>query len=380
MTHPCPLPVDWLDYLSGTGDDELATHLVGCRSCRALVASLEQEMVIPDDWSAAFAGRTDATWSEERPARAEQREFWFSAPSFTMTYHAADVASGDLITRTFSYEDVDRVLLLVVSHSDDDHINGWHDVVPVLSDIERASDTDLLIGVDHNTLGTSLRALFAHQYKVTRDQLDARVGTLTADGADLLNAALAGTVPDECWGIPLEGPDDERARLDDELEEALLRLRTPWALALGDPETVAGAPPTPAPDMPADPFGDYIATVLDFVPREWEDTADRALAAAATETPGDRVWELTAPNLHVVATLENDWDGNGDLLFRVRALQADARWSVRVVVYLHGSEHPIASEPFDLETGETVRIASPAGATTFAEEVDRLGAEVQGAH
>lgn len=366
MIHPCPLPVDWLDYLSGTGDAHLDAHLAGCESCRELVASLREDLVIPNDWSSAFADRTDATWHEERAATPSPTEFWLSSASYP---HDADVAGPDT-HHSFSHEDVDRVLLLVIGSTVSDHVGDvWHDVVPVLSDVERATDTDLMFTHDHNTLGTPWRAMFKYQCKVSRAQLDTRVGTLTYIGADLLEAALAGTAAEECWGTPLAGLEDPRAEVDEHLDDAMRRLRTPWLLAIDALEDHTDTEPS----AHARAFDE----LLEFVASEVR-SEDRALAAADTSTAGERVWELTTSGLHVIGSLRNDYDGNGDLLFDVRQLNATRTWRVRLVVYIRGDDVPLASEPFDLATGEHVRIGSP-GPPRFADEVERLAAEVAGA-
>ena len=40
----CPLPIDWLEYLEGTGSSDLALHLSECRPCQILLDRLRQEL------------------------------------------------------------------------------------------------------------------------------------------------------------------------------------------------------------------------------------------------------------------------------------------------------------------------------------------------
>ena len=84
MTRSCPLPVDWLDFLDGVGELELADHLSGCSSCQVLVNSLRHDTpaTVPADWAATFMGRTEAVWHEDRPTNPAPAEFWFSAADF----------------------------------------------------------------------------------------------------------------------------------------------------------------------------------------------------------------------------------------------------------------------------------------------------------
>ncbi|MGO8967756.1 MAG: hypothetical protein ACLQGN_30240, partial [Mycobacterium sp.] len=115
---------------------------------------------------------------------------------------------------SFSYEEVDRVLMLVLTDQTEENNFRWHDVVPVLSDVEQATETDLLIAEQESTLGGPWRALFAHQMKVAQQQLDTYVGSLSTAGMTTLLAALEGSADDSRWGIPLQGPADPRAWLD----------------------------------------------------------------------------------------------------------------------------------------------------------------------
>jgi hypothetical protein len=377
MTRSCPLPVDWLDYLDGEGEPELAEHLAGCRSCQVLVASLQAETptTVPTDWTEAFSGRTDAVWHADRPANPAPAEFWFSAPDFELDeLIAGEVKYGK--TSSFAYHDVDRVLVLVLSHPDEDHL-GWLDVVPVLSDIEAATETDFLFSAEENTLGAPWRALFAYQAKVARRQLDTRVGSLTGLGASTLFTALAGGGDDTRWGVPLQHPHDPRARLDDQLEEALKRLRTPWLLLhdADDRNEQAGddnpglqlvAPSSaPEPELSdeSEPAGVFWLAPVS------EPLHEFALAAASSPTAKKDFWAVDRGALKLAGKLDVDWQ-KGVLIFVISAASLHHARRVRLRVVAAGKEY--ASEPFVPAEDTTVPLAKD----VMKAEVEKLGAEV----
>jgi len=380
MTRSCPLPVDWLDYLDGEGEPELAEHLAGCRSCQALVASLQAHApaTVPSDWTDEFVGRTDAVWHEDRPAKPAPAEFWFSAADFELDELFVAPAKH---SKRFSYRDVDRVLVLVLSHPDEDHI-GWVDIVPVLSDVESATETDLLFSADENTLGAPWRALFAHQLKVARRQLDTRVGSLSELATRVLTAALAGDFDDRRWGVALEHPDDPRARLDEHLDEALRRLRTPWLL-LHDADELdeRRGEDNPGLEFPAnepDRWGrprDEIAH-RDLAHRNlyWlapvsEAVHEYALAAASSPRTSGSLWAVDREGVTLVGTLAVDFP-RGLLTFVITAATLQHARRVRMHVVAAGTQY--TSEPFVPAEHTTVPLAKD----VTAAEVERLGAEV----
>ena len=375
MTRTCPLPVDWLDYLDGEGKPDLTAHLASCRSCQVLVASLRAEppTTVPTDWADAFTGRTDAVWNEDRPTNPAPAEFWFSASDFELD----EVVVGETKhgkTSSFAYHGVDRVLVLVLTHPDQDHL-GWLDVVPVLSDVESATDTDLVLSSDENTLGAPWRALFAHQVKVSRGQLDTRVGSLSGVGVSTFFAALSGEVDEARWGVPLQHADDPRGRLEDELDDALKRLRTPWLLlhyaddydeesGLDNPGLRLVASATEA-DLSADtePAGIFWLAPVRERPHDF------ALAAASSPTPKRDCWAVELEPLKLVGKLDVDWQ-RGLLIFVIARARMHHAGRLRLHVIAAGKKY--ASEPFVPTQDTTVPLAEG----VMAAEVDKLGAEV----
>lgn len=367
----CPLPVDWLDHLHGEGEPEFAEHLADCQSCRVLVDALSADTAtaVPTNWGDAFARRTDANWQEVRPANPAPAEVWFSAADFEME---EPVVAHAKQARHFGYHDADRVLLLILNHTHEDHMDWW-DVVPVLSDIELATETDLVILSGENTLGTPMRALFAHQLRVARAQLDTRVGSLTESGEDALFAALSGDADEERWGIPLQHPEDPRGRLDDELEHALERLRTPWLL-LHDLNYEEPADEQ-ASEFPLD------ANLPDWgsVPRSGQsnivwlapvsESQESAFAAASTPAAKKGFWVVERKDLTLVGKVDVDWQ-SGRLVFVISTASVPHAKRLRLHVMTTGGEY--ATEPFAPAEGRTVPLATG----VITQEVVSLGAEV----
>ncbi|HTA97974.1 MAG TPA: hypothetical protein VK730_10070 [Solirubrobacteraceae bacterium] len=373
MTHPCPLPVDWLDYMQGADEVGMTRHLNDCGSCRTLLGQLEPEQPATA-WAERFHCRTDAVWSEDRPAKPAPAEFWFSAPNFEMS--EAKIRHADLsIHNAFSYREVDRTLVLILDTSAESHDSDWLDVVPVLSDIEVATDTDLIFTAEENTLGTPWRTVFSHQCKVNTAQLDTRVGALTDIGFLTLTEALAGTVAEERWGAALQGPDDPRARLDEHLEQAFTRLRTPWLLlAEAEEDCESTRQPAGEPSGHPTPVSHELhvsrAKILwlhPIVPDE--EMQEYPLAAATLAIPSPHMWVLDTDRLKLHGKLEVDFQ-QGVLLFLITTASFQNIVRIRLAVLAKGGEHH--SAPFTPRTQLAVHIAH--GLTRQA--VEKIGAEI----
>lgn len=375
MTRSCPLPVDWLDYLDGIGDPSLTEHLATCRSCQELVASLKASGVqttIPHKWTDGILGNTDAVWintAEPTPGPPSPAEFWFSASHFDLSDHYAGRSAKP---PRFGYRDVDRMLVLVVSDPADDHL-GWTDVVPVLSDIEAATETDLLFTAQENTLGSPWRALFANQSKVARGQLDTRVGTLTDLGRQVLTAALEGSADESRWGVPLQGPFDARARLDDSIENGLKRLRTPWLIVqdhANECEDSDDAPrltvlisPQAQPSQPEEhPYVFWMSPQADAV-------HEHALAAASSEAKA-KWWVVDHKQFTLHGRLDVEW-GKGLLVFVVTTAELRTATRLRLLLIAANGKR-YSSDPFKPARGATVAL----GEQLTDADVDQLGAEM----
>jgi hypothetical protein len=371
MSPICPLPVDWLDYLSGDGERSLAEHLNECVSCQTLLASLAdtQGSSFNSDWANAFVGRTDAVWHEQSGKQPTRGEFWFSAPRFELNGAGVNGING----ASFSYKDVDRVLLLVIDEQIQENDLSWVDVVPVLNDVERASETDLLFTENDSSLGGAWRALFAHQMKVATPQLDTCVGSLATVGAATLLAALEGLADESRWGAPLQGPFDPRAWLDRNFECVLVRLRTPWLLikeaGLVDGNESFRANLRLLTTKPDELHYAHEAGEIYWLVPVKDPPHELALAAASAATRKPEVWKLDSPLVQLVGKLEVDW-GKGVLVFLISAATLRAAVRVRLRLFAHGEDH--MSEPFVPAKDVKVTLAPEVS----SEAVEKLGAEV----
>ena len=357
MMSVCPLPVDWLDYLDGERPD-LTSHLEGCLPCQSVVASLRAQPVSPllntyvdGSWLKDFIGRTEGVWNEDRPVAPVAAEFWFSSSDFSFAVPTNTVGT----VPSYSYQGVDRMLLLVVTNPNTDHDMQWLDVVPVMSDVERASETDVLFYSYENSLGAPWRALFAQQCKVARDQLDTRVGSLSEAGQMVLTAAFSGELDERRWGPPLQHPSDPRAFLDADIEEGLARLRTPWLLLteLADESELSGGPylvAAPSVTDVAQAHPDNIFSLEPFFERRHE----LALAAASSAVPRKELWVLDSPRLKLKGKLHVDF-AKGLLSFVVLSVQLKQANCVRLHVVAFGGTHE--SRPFDPVEDASVDLA-----------------------
>ncbi|MGH2904056.1 MAG: hypothetical protein ACRDK7_10795 [Solirubrobacteraceae bacterium] len=374
MTYPCPLPVDWLDYIQGAREGSMTRHLGACGSCRKLLDQLGSQQPVSTAWAQEFRCRTDAVWGEDRPAKPAPAEFWFSSPSFEMDKTFDDF--GIPTHNAFSYSNVDRTLVLIIDTSaSDHHSDDWLDVVPVLSDIEAATDTDLIFTTEENTLGAPWRAVFSHQCKVSARQLDARVGALTDIGVLTLTEALAGTVAEERWGAVLHNPDDPRARSDERIEQAFTRLRTPWLLVTEAAEH-AKSDGRPADELPGSMVPDRHEPQASETKILWlrsvaegEESHEYPLAAASIAIPAAHLWALDDDQLKLHGELQVDFQ-QGLLLFLITTASFQNIVHIRLAVLAKGVEYH--SLPFTPRTQMTVRIAR--GLTRRA--VERIGAEI----
>jgi hypothetical protein len=358
MMSICPLPVDWLDYLDGERPD-LKAHLDDCLACEAIAASLRSQPVnslvnsyVDTSWVQDYFGRTEAVWNEDRPAAPAAAEFWFSSSDFTFAAPTNTVSTWP----SYSYEGVDRLLLLVVSNPNTNHDMQWLDVVPVLSDVERAGETDVLFNAYENSLGAPWRALFAHQCKVAREQLDTRVGSLGEAGQIVLTAAFAGELDERRWGPPLQHPGDPRAFLDADLEEGLARLRTPWLLMTEmaeDGSEQAGGPhlvPAYSVTEEAEAHPDNLFSLRPL----FESPRELALAAASSSAPLKELWVLDSPRLKLKGKLHVDF-ATGLLSFVVMSVQPKEAKTVRLHLVAFGDKHE--SPPFAPVAGTAVALA-----------------------
>jgi len=353
MNMGCPLPIDWLDFIENGRVGTLAAHLEECPSCQTLVASLRNGVDGDElgDWLSKVDLAKAVVW---RPRPIESLDFGqlvLNARSYT----------GE----EFGYEDTPRLLLVVLDDGrriDDRH---WFTVAPADTDVENASSTDLLLKAEETSLGVPLRVLFSLQTSLAEEQPDEQVGVLTSAGAEVVRQALAGELDDVRFGLPLEGPDDERLTVDRETEEVMRLLRTPFFAAI-EGETAAERKTEPAAVREREGLGQLLVFNLDWVRARGEQLA----LAAKTE----------AEDVVAMASLKSElgeieghlrYDLKPDMLFFV--IDRLVSWQaaeIRLVLYTKTSEE-IESEPFMPRVGEEVEVGS-----LFPYQVEELAAKV----
>jgi hypothetical protein len=221
----CPLPIDWLEYLEGAHSEELASHLPGCLPCQLLVEELRRE------------GRPQLRLS--RLPKSEAWPRWIEAEPASPAF--GDIRwTGDSLRTTSTL--VTRVQVLVMSDVWEEKGGSWCEVVPLLTDIENATSLDLVLVRSENTMEVPWRVPLRHQTIANIGDLGARIGCLTEPGRAIVQKLLEGYAPEERFGSPIEGPDDLRVRLTEEVGSVIRRLGQPYSLIL-EPADVQTTPP-----------------------------------------------------------------------------------------------------------------------------------------
>jgi hypothetical protein len=213
----CPLPIDWLDHLEGRAVNapvDLAGHLADCRRCQALVAELRAQSV--GVVLSPYGGRAEAPkWP------AEER---------------ADVAVGD-VWLTNSAEVMDERQLVMIVDERDEFDQTWYSAVPLTTETDLATDSDLLLDSGDTSLGVPFAAQFRLQTPLAREQLEVYVGEATDDA--LLARALAGELDDHRFGAPIARGGDTRLRRIEPTRRAMSELAVIYGEALTRAEEAA---------------------------------------------------------------------------------------------------------------------------------------------
>lgn len=216
----CPLPIDWLEYLEGAHSEELASHLPLCRPCQLLVEELRRE------------GRPQLRLS--RLPKSEAWPRWIEAEPASPAF--GDIRwTGDSLRTTSTL--VTRVQVLVMSDVWEEKGGSWCEVVPLLTDIENATSLDLVLARSENTMAVPWRVLLRYQTIANIRDLGARIGCLTEPGRASVQKALEGHAPEELFGSPIEGSDDLRVRLPEQVDSVIRILGQAYALIL-EPENI----------------------------------------------------------------------------------------------------------------------------------------------
>jgi hypothetical protein len=248
----CPSSIHWLSHSQpDCQSDEDRDHLRVCPACAARadaiapLASFEFELPASPPWDVDLGStpllEEQFVVSSQSPARGE---VWLSAPSFHIN------------TQPAIYENLDRMMFVVIDADIRKAGTQWVDVAPIWGDVELASDADVLIEPEHSTLDRPLRFQPQRQLLMAYQQLERKVGEIVQDAFGELLDSIRGTIDASWRGTPYDGPYDPRIEPDRWIGELIERLREPYAVAMAQAtDTIAST----VADRRSDALADVIA-------------------------------------------------------------------------------------------------------------------------
>lgn len=348
----CPLPIDWLDYLEGERSPERTQHLLECRSCELLVRRLEGDL---------------PTRGQLRIASPPDPESWPRWPEV----RSEPVAIGDIRwsggPAVEQCASLGRIVLLATSHPRQEGGRAWIEVAPLSNDIELATSLDLVLRREDTDLRVPWRVLLRHQTIVAQDELGPRVGKLTAAGLTVFEAVHKGHAPEDRFGSAIEGPDDPRPLIPEEMAQILFLLGSTYAKALEH-----------------EPRGQGQARMLVVAMQRVADlpgAREGLRLAADTAVPEEgRLWAVEIPHRgRMQGRVEHQYDAD-ELLFVIEGVEQGPLGlgsEVQITVLCSrtstsASRAPIqvSSRPFAPSVGEHVLLAR--GEYVFPKEIESL--------
>ncbi len=338
----CPLPIDWLECLEGASSDELAAHLTECLPCRLLVEELRRE-ARPQLQSSRLP-RPDAWphWREiERSSVAFGEIRWASGPSTAIT--------------------VGRVPVLVLSDIWEEKGNTWCEIVPLLTDIENATSLDIVLHRNETDLEIPWRVPLRGQTIANVRALGAPIGCLLERGRKIVGLALEGRAPQERFGTPIEGPDDARVRLPEQIDSIIRLLGRAYALST-DVESLLQIPKP---------------RVLSFDLRRLVVQRSQArglqLAAESTVKEEEYEWFVEIPSRGSLKGRIEYRYADDELLFVVEDLveiETGLHSPAQIMLWSQRLSKPVISEQFVPKIGDQVLLGRDLG--VLPREVGRL--------
>ena len=249
----CPPSIHWLSHAQpDCQSDEDRDHLRVCPACAARadaiapLASFEFKLPASPPWDADL--RSTPLFEEGFIASSQSPatgEVWLSAPSFQMN------------TQPAIYENLDRMMFVVLDANICKAGTHWVDVAPIWGDVELASEADVLIEPEHSTLDRPLRFQPQRQLLMAYQQLERKVGEIVQDAFAELLKSIRGNLDASWRGTPYDGPYDPRIGPDRWIGELIERLREPYAAAMT--QATATIASTVAADQRSDALADVIA-------------------------------------------------------------------------------------------------------------------------
>jgi hypothetical protein len=231
----CPDLFQWADWLSAdTADDENEAHLRQCAGCAARVGALRGtvnvELPIHDHGTLT----ADICFESYPYAPPSVGDVWLSARNYSW--------DGG------SYRDLDQLMFVVVNENVCEQGRRWLDVAPLSTNVELATDRDLVFQTHHSTLNMQLACLPHHQLYLAWEQFDSKVGEIVEDAFNVLVRSLSATAPAEWTGTAYDSAYDPRLDVEQQFLGVVERLREPYLSSLNDavraieasPENTAG--------------------------------------------------------------------------------------------------------------------------------------------
>lgn len=344
----CPLPIDWLDWLETGIPDDPTSHLEDCPSCQSLVARMREA-----------SGERVGEWFAN--VSLEQATVWQPHPIEALTLGRLVLNAPDYASEEIDYEDLERLLFLVLDEGREDYGRRWFSVAPADTDIENASSTDLLLEAEETSLGVPLRILFSLQTKLVREQLDEEVGALTEEGIQIIERAFSRELDELRFGLPLSGPDDERLAVDHDTEAIVRLLRTPFFAATDDVATEESEELGEEAAHSGNLFYFHFTSMHE---------ARESFSLAAQTMPKD---------IEKYAILESHFGRMAGrlryefphiLVFGIDQVEGFTSIEVKLIVETTSSKH-FESPPFTPHVGEEIEVAP-----VFVQEVDKLAIKV----
>jgi hypothetical protein len=339
MSAQCPVPADWLSYLQGDLSAVSANHLDECLSCRQVVDKLKPIAAGSGqfgDWLKGVDLHQGRPWTETVPDAPVAGQIWLSTGSF----------AGD----GFSYKDLDRLPILVLGVASEDAGDKWLDVVPLWTDTENATTTDLVLSRTETSLNSPLRALFHLQMTLALGQLSSCVGELTDSGELLLRNVVAGHADPLRFGDPIDADGDARLESSRWLED-IARVIGAYRQFIDERDD-------------ADP------TVLPFTLIRSERQRNRALGLAAKTAANDTEILALAQSTTMSFSGYLLYRLFGDtLLLAVEAVHG-ITGPIQVLLRSKRLAEPWLSPPFTPQVGQQVLIAE--GQAVMPREVDAM--------
>jgi hypothetical protein len=239
-----------------------------------------------------------------------------------------------------TYEDIDRLPLVVLEAPWEEGGQMWVDVAPLWLEPGDATNVDLLLGQHHTTLNRSWAFLLSFQSVISTDQLDFCIGEFTDEGRELFEAARNDTLSETYFGLPLITSQDERLGRVSHLKELLYQMGIFYGLFLENHSTT-------------EPF-------LNVIGAGATSTASQSLTpfalAAENMGSGSKSFELSLEEATLTGHLFVHFDSNM-LMFVVHHARGFNKM-VRLIIQSDLLKEPLRSEPFRPESDHEVKVQS----------------------